>query len=179
MKLGLFAGTFDPIHQGHISFAKAAITEVGLDRVLFMPEPRPRGKTGVTGHKHRLRMVEMALTDEKQMDAYSHLVDQFTLDNTLPFIYEHFTNSELYILLGSDTFAHLLEWPELKRYANRLTFIVGRSSDSLQLRSAHSRLRVMPLYHPNKDYSSSDVRQGKTSAYLPLLKYIQEHNLYI
>ena len=60
-RIGIFAGTFDPVHKGHISFALQAIEAAGLDEVVFLPEPRPRHKQSVTDQSHRIAMINLAI----------------------------------------------------------------------------------------------------------------------
>ena len=60
-KVGIFSGTFDPVHAGHIAFALEAMESAGLDKVYFLPESMPRRKSGVTHYAHRLAMLELAL----------------------------------------------------------------------------------------------------------------------
>ena len=63
MKLGVLGGTFDPVHNGHLMIAEAALSQASLSEVLFIPAGRPRFKDeeSVTAAGHRLRMVELAI----------------------------------------------------------------------------------------------------------------------
>nr|HPK00665.1 adenylyltransferase/cytidyltransferase family protein [Candidatus Hydrogenedentota bacterium] len=71
-RIGVFGGTFDPIHEAHLRIAKAALQQARLDRVLFVVAAHPPHKSRRRLHasaEERLSMVEAALADEPQMEA--------------------------------------------------------------------------------------------------------------
>ena len=70
MRLAIFGGTFDPIHNAHLAIARIAADQFGLDRVLFVPAAAPPHKGGVThaAYHHRVRMVELACTADARFE---------------------------------------------------------------------------------------------------------------
>jgi cytidyltransferase-like protein len=60
-RIGIYSGTFDPVHAGHMAFALQAMQEAKLDRLYFLPERRPRYKQGVEHFAHRVAMLERAI----------------------------------------------------------------------------------------------------------------------
>ena len=70
MKVGLFGGTFDPIHNGHLWIAKKAYEEFSLDEVLFIPSGISYMKTGVSDVNHRVNMVKLAISDFPYFSLY-------------------------------------------------------------------------------------------------------------
>ena len=113
MKLGLFGGSFDPIHCGHILPVRQAQSELGLDRVIYLPTARPPHKPGrqfAPSHS-RYAMVELALLDEEGLEASSFELTPaepaYTIDTV-----EHFAEPgvDLHLLIGTDSLAELTEW---------------------------------------------------------------------
>ena len=115
MKTGLFGGTFDPIHFGHILPVKEARLELGLDRVIYLPTAIPPHKPdGQTAPPHaRWTMVELALLSEPGLVADPYELtpgrEAFTVDSV-----EHFQaempDDELFLIIGCDSFAELHTW---------------------------------------------------------------------
>jgi len=115
MKIGLFGGTFDPIHFGHILPVKEARTQLGLDRVIYLPTAIPPHKPGpqVAPPHARWTMVELALLAEPGLVADPFELtpqrEAFTVDSV-----EHFRSTlpdaDLYLLIGCDSFAELHTW---------------------------------------------------------------------
>lgn len=115
MRLGLFGGSFDPIHRGHVETVRAARSAAGLDEVLFLPTAVPPHKGGreLAPAWSRFAMVELALLDEPGLYASAH---ELTLDRaaytveSLEFFRENRPGAELVLLLGADSLANLHTW---------------------------------------------------------------------
>ena len=115
MKIGLFGGTFDPIHVGHILPVKQARTQLGLDLVIYLPTAIPPHKPGgqVAPPHARWTMVELALLSEPGLVADPFELtpqrEAFTVESA-----EHFRSTfpaaDLYLLIGCDSFAELHTW---------------------------------------------------------------------
>lgn len=124
MKLGLFGGSFDPIHCGHVAAARAALEQVDLDRVLFLPTADPPHKPPLTAPAwRRFAMVELALLDEEGLYTSSRELTPGRTAYTVETL-EHFRKqepeAELHLLVGSDSLAQLhtwKRWRELLRLA--------------------------------------------------------------
>lgn len=113
-RIGVLAGTFDPVHKGHISFALQAIQAASLDKVVFVPEPKPRHKPDVTHLSHRLKMLEIACSAYDKLEVYQLPSKQFTVANSLPKLRQAYPESELVFLMGADVLAHLSVWPNVR-----------------------------------------------------------------
>src|SRR3990167_415541 len=112
-KIGIFAGTFDPVHEGHIAFAYAAL-EQGLEKVMFLPEPRPRRKQGVRALEHRIAMVQLAVAKEPRFGVIVLEQARFTAEETLPVLRARFVGYKLVLLFGDDVVAHMAGWPHIE-----------------------------------------------------------------
>lgn len=128
--IGIFSGSFDPVHKGHISFAKAAAKQCNLETVVFMPEATPRNKPHATVLSERLTELEFALADTPftVLDAKS---DQFTVDETLTELEALYPDTHFTFLVGSDVALNLPNWRNIERLVKRFDFAIGmRAGDN-------------------------------------------------
>lgn len=188
-RIGIYSGTFDPIHNGHITFALAALETGGLDEVVFLPEARPRAKSTVTDIRHRTAMATNALAKYDRLSVTTLQSAQFTITDTLPELQRLFPDAELSFLIGSDIVGGLSQWNNLEQLAG-MQFIIGMRRDDTP--ETINDL-VMPALAPHgiatvfitdrsdatAHATSSAVRGGDTS-HLPaeLRQYIHLNNLY-
>ena len=199
MKIGLFGGSFDPIHRGHIEPVREARRTLGLDRVIYLPTARPPHKPGriLAPPLARYAMVELALLGEEGLYASPH---ELTLDRPAFTIetLEHFRGGmpgcELFLLIGGDSLAdlhHWVRWREIPRAA-RLAVLArpGWDLDAVALDPEVAALartdRVLLLEQPVVDVSSTRLRE-LLAADLPLppgavpdlvVRYLHKYALY-
>lgn len=126
LRIGLYAGAFDPVHSGHISFALQAIKTARLDQVIFLPERRPRYKPGVEHFAHRSAMLKTAIRPHRRM-AVAELVDkQFTVRRTLQHLRHQLPEeAQLVLMLGSDAAIQLPSWPHAAELLNECELLVA------------------------------------------------------
>lgn len=171
-KLGLFGGSFDPIHSGHLSTVAAARRELGLERVVFLPTARPPHKPGrVLAPAHRrYAMVELALLREEGLEASALELQPersaYTVE-TLETFRRQSPEAELYLIIGADSFADLhlwVRWQEILRLA-RLAVLARPGwegewhGDSTPAAAEALRLqRVDFVANPPIDISSTELR---------------------
>jgi nicotinate-nucleotide adenylyltransferase len=116
MRLGIFGGTFDPIHRGHLACAVAARDRFRMDRLLLLPAALPPHKQGehVTAFRHRLAMVALAARGIDRIAASSdealRVGPSFTVDTLARFRATLDPSDPLLFLLGSDSLAELHAW---------------------------------------------------------------------
>jgi nicotinate-nucleotide adenylyltransferase len=136
-KIGIYSGVFDPVHHGHISFAKKAMQELGLDKVYFMVEPKPWRKTKHSSARHRLNMMWLALRDHANMELLELKHDTFSVAETLPELEKKFKDAELHMLMGTDLFNSLHTWAGFEVLRSKVKFVVGQragqSSEGIQI----------------------------------------------
>ncbi len=124
-RIGIYAGTFDPVHAGHLDFALRAREQADLSRIYFLPEVSPRGKSQVTHFAHRSAMLKLATRPHSHCHVL-HLPDkQFTVAHTLPRLRLEFPHDHLVIMMGSDTYAGLAEWSLVDQLLTECGFIVA------------------------------------------------------
>jgi nicotinate-nucleotide adenylyltransferase len=119
-RIGIFGGTFDPIHFGHLRLAEEMAEAVGLEKVLFIPAGQPphRGAPR-TAAVHRLEMVRRAIAGNPRFEADAREVDSprpsYTVDTLTELRDELGLQRPLWLLLGADAFLGLTTWHEWRR----------------------------------------------------------------
>jgi nicotinate-nucleotide adenylyltransferase len=199
MKLGLFGGSFDPIHRGHIDPVQAARRELGLDRVLYLPTAVPPHKPDrVLAPAHaRYAMVEMALLDEEGLYASTFELTlgrpAYTVE-TLEHFRRTLPDTELVLIIGGDSYAeldHWVRWPEIPDLARlavltRPGWTLEESSLSPELAGLARSGKVCFLHQPPVDISSTRLRElfSKGAAPPPetvpesVVRYVHKYDLY-
>lgn len=185
-RVGIFSGTFDPVHRGHIAFALAALKQCNLDKVVLLPERSPRGKVGVSDFKHRLHMTRLAVRPHRKLNVLALDDPTFTVGVTLPQLQERYSGAQLVMLFGSDvvqTFG--FRWPSLETLLAQVEIAVstraGETEDAL--RSILDSFDVTPRAHfvhgPHAHVSATEVRKGDLQGIEPVVReYIQQNQLY-
>lgn len=125
-RIGIYSGVFDPIHNGHIAFAEAALVAANLDEVFLMVERTPRRKTNVTDYHHRLAMVRIVVKGRPKLRVLAIQQPVFTVEETLPRLQKAFPGAELSLLMGSDLFGFVDTWPGYRQLRANVSFIVGK-----------------------------------------------------
>ncbi len=129
MKIGLFGGSFDPVHLGHLLMAQAAREEIGLERMFFIPAAQSPFKA--EGHSApaaaRLQLLRLALAGETACEVDGLEIERggtsFTID-TLRVYAAKFPGAELFYLIGADNTAQLPKWREAAELARLAEFLV-------------------------------------------------------
>ena len=144
MRIGVFGGSFDPIHYGHIRPVRAARRRLGLERVLYLPTASPPHKPGrqFAPAWSRFAMVELALLGEEGMQASPLELTPggpaYTVDSLARLAREH-PDDELWLIVGDDSFAQLPTWKSWRRLTRlaRLAVLV-RPSEKRRLQEGWS-----------------------------------------
>jgi nicotinate-nucleotide adenylyltransferase len=196
-KIGIFAGTFDPIHEGHLAFGHAALA-LGLEKVLFLVEPRPRRKQGVHALEHRIAMAQLAVSDEERFGTIALKQARFTPHETIPILKELFVGYELVFLFGDDVIGymvdHIAAWPHIEDLASSASLVIAtRSEKQAELAAKLALLKKnhgLPFRYefvePNMETIGSSkirmsLRRGEEPSGLPSVvrEYVEENGLYL
>ena len=172
-KLGLFGGSFDPIHNGHLHIARAFADELALDSVIFLPAGDPYHKNATSASAaQRLAMVEAAIAGDSRFAASD--VDMvregatYSVD-TVQIFRQHFADATLWWLMGMDSLLQLHTWKSWRTFA-RLTHIAVAARSGQPLNHAPRELQdwlgealqngsLKILSAPLWDVSSSEIRR--------------------
>lgn len=132
-RIGIYAGTFDPVHAGHLGFALQALAAAKLDRVYFLPERQPRGKHHVEHFGHRVAMLRQATAPYPEFDVLETVDANFSVKRTLPYLQSRFADDELVFLFGSDILPKLHTWPQANQLLKNSELVIGlRQQDNRQ-----------------------------------------------
>ncbi len=129
MKLGLFGGSFDPVHLGHLLVAQAACEEVGLDRLYFIPAAQSPFKPGSepAPAAERARLLRLALAGQTRFEIDLQEVARGGVSYTIDTVRDYarrFPGAELFWLIGADHVPTLPKWREAGALAAAVRFIV-------------------------------------------------------
>lgn len=129
MRIGLYGGSFDPVHIGHLLVAQAAHEEMRLDRIFFIPAAQSPFKPHRTlSPDHiRLQMLRRALAGMCYCEVDPQELERGGISFTIDTVREYekrLTGAELFYLIGADHVAQLPKWREASELAQRLTFLV-------------------------------------------------------
>lgn len=124
-RIGIYAGTFDPVHAGHLTFALQSLAAAQLDRLYFLPERRPRGKQHVEHFGHRVAMITKAIAPHPQFGVLEMVDVSFSIQRTLPQLQQQFAGDELVFLFGSDVVPGLADWPRADKLLAAGELVIG------------------------------------------------------
>lgn len=129
-KIGLFGGTFDPVHIGHLAVGKAVVNQLDLNQLIYIPAPLPPHKQeiDITPFHHRLAMLEIAIAGG---DGFSvspieaeHQGPSYTID-TIAALRQRFKEEVFfYYVIGLDAFAEICTWKNYQQLLVEVTFVV-------------------------------------------------------
>lgn len=109
-KIGLYSGAFDPIHEGHVSFALAALDALDLRQVILLPERQPRAKAEVSSYEARLSLARAAVAEHPRLTVGALNSLQHTTETVMDELDELLTSSDVTFLVGSDVAKSLHTW---------------------------------------------------------------------
>ena len=168
-RIGIYSGTFNPIHTGHIGFALQAIDIAGLDEVYFLPERYRLKNNDVAHFGHRTAMIRQALKPHKNLHILELNDISFSVKRTWPGLLKRFSGDDLAFLVGSDVLQNLGTWPHVGNLLESVELIVGvRSGDAGKIQTGMEPLPVRPrrTFFINSyagDVSSTKVRAALRS----------------
>ncbi|MEE2777026.1 MAG: nicotinate (nicotinamide) nucleotide adenylyltransferase [Acidobacteriota bacterium] len=196
--MGIYGGTFDPVHRGHIDPVLAAVGQLGLAEAIYLPTARPPHKAGrpLAPARRRYEMVELAVAGEAHLRVSGFELREDGPAYTIETI-EHFRGADpkvdLHLLLGTDSFLELHIFRRWRDIVSAVTFaVLGRSAAPLEPSPgsaawvARTQGRVVEIDHPPVDVSSTEVRRYLSRGDRPptgwvpeaVVDYALKHQLY-
>lgn len=197
MRIGVFGGTFDPIHLGHLVVAEDASAALELDKVLFIPAGQPWFKSyrQITDSHHRLAMVRLAVESNPSFDVSDIEIRRsgpsYTVD-TLAELREQYKGAEFNVILGVDALREIDRWHQ-PRQLFEMASVVGMARPGATLDpsvlnaaipGASSRMQLVDS--TLIDISGTEIRQrvaaGRSIRYrvpAEVERYIRDNGLYL
>lgn len=181
-RVGVFGGTFDPVHAGHLAIALAALETLPLDRVVFVPARRSplKDREPAAAADDRLAMLRLATADEPRFSVSRLELDRDGPSYTVDTLEALSGEGRLFLILGADAAADLARWKRPERVRELATLVVAGRPGTAGLPSGAVRLDT-----PLMDISARELRakaaQARSLRYLvpdPVCRYIEERGLY-
>lgn len=185
MNIGIFGGTFDPPHVGHLMLVEQVRSQLNLDEVWFIPSNEPPHKHAARASvEERLQMVERAIKNNPSFRLNTIEVKRegksYTID-TIKSLKAAFPNDQFFFIIGADEVAYLPKWHRIDELAKLIQFVgVKRSGYSLETSYPVSIVNILGV-----DISSSAIRDrianGQSVKYLvpdAVEDFIKERNIY-
>ena len=198
MKIGIFGGTFDPVHLGHVSLAEDACEQAGLKEVIMVPariQPFKQDKHTASGHD-RLRMLALEAEGNDRITVSSYELDNEGVSYTyltLRAMQERHPDDELYFICGADSLLKIHTWMNADELLTSYSYIIGarpgykENEVQEQIQRLHETYGTNIILINNKqmDISSTEIRDrlaaGQSASDLispKVERYIKEHELY-
>lgn len=175
MKVGLYFGSFNPIHHGHLLIASYILEHAGLDQVWFVVSPQnPLKRSGMLLNEyHRLHLVRLAVEGEKHLKAsdieFKLPKPSFTVD-TLTYLGEKYPGEEFAVIMGSDSFQNLPKWKNYQWLVQHYPIYVYRRPGHEKLPEYPDAKAVRIMDAPMLPISSTEIRNkiksGQSIRYL-------------
>ena len=198
VRIGIFGGSFNPVHTGHLVMAQDAVDHFGLHRVIWVPAAQPPHKLTLAPAVDRVEMLRLALQEDARFEVSDEEVQRggvsYTVD-TVERLRERHAGAELYLIIGGDTLRELHTWKDIHRLLE-LCRIVTVARPGFSAESMDPDLLRLPGPWPRRllgdvitghlvEISASDIRQrigrGQSIRYLvpqAVERYIHARGLY-
>ena len=167
MRIGVFGGTFDPPHVGHLLVASDAREALKLDRLIFVPtgvQPFKADTPAVATGQDRLEMLRLAVADDANYVVDDAEINRkglsYTVD-TLEHLAERYKGAKLFLLLGQDALAGFPKWRNPERIREMATLAAMGRSDAPELPSGVAMKDVVPVSTRRVDVSSTEIRERR------------------
>ena len=198
MRVGIFGGTFDPIHLGHLAVARAIQSSLGLDNVVFVPAGQPwlKADTPVSRVKDRVQMLRLALARRRALELSTIEADRpgpsYTVDTMETLQRQLGSDADYFFLLGSDALMDIAKWKEPQRLIQLCQLVAFArpgfglpTMEALEVAVPGISMRVVFAEVPQVNIRATDIRrriaEGRCIQRLvprAVERYILEHGLY-
>jgi nicotinate-nucleotide adenylyltransferase len=171
MKLGIFGGSFDPVHLGHLLVAQAAMEEIGLDKIFFVPAAQSpfKSENKIAPTETRLKLLRLALAGKTNYEIDEQEIRRGGISYTIETLRDYakkIPSAKLFYLIGADNISKLSEWHEANELAKLAEFVAiprpGESATEFPKPFRGRILKGFPI-----EISSSQIR-SRVKAGLPI-----------
>src|SRR6185503_12202435 len=173
MNIGLYFGSFNPIHIGHLIIANHILNETELEKVwfIFSPQNPLKESKSLLNEYDRLHLVRLAVQDDiriKCSDIEFNLPKPSYTSNTLTFLSEKYPANKFSIIMGSDSYQNLDKWRNFETIINNYEIFVYKRKDH-EIKNVFSKKPVVldaPLIEISASQIRENIKAGKSIRYL-------------
>ncbi|MDU6031102.1 MAG: nicotinate-nucleotide adenylyltransferase [Peptoniphilus harei] len=196
-KYGIFGGSFNPIHYGHLMICEYIKEEMGLDKVIFIPTGNPPHKELELSAEDRYEMVRLAISPNPDFEISdietTRVKKSYTVD-TIRELKKIYKEEKLYFLIGLDSLFQLKTWMKIGDLSQEIEFVVALRPGYLDREEVNKEIDFLrenfgtkinliktPLYEISSTDLRDRIRVGKSLRYLipkKVLDYIEESGFY-
>lgn len=173
MKIGLYFGSFNPIHIGHLIIASYVLNETRLDKIWFIVSPQnPLKKSNSLLNEYdRLHLVRLATQDDPRLrvsDIEFHLPKPSYSIDTLVYLREKYSETEFSIIMGSDSFQNIHKWKNYESILNDYTIYVYERPGFKPAGTKHGTVQLLkaPLLEISATHIREQLKKRKSIRYL-------------
>lgn len=188
-RTGILGGSFDPVHNGHLRIAESFLNSGLIEKLLVIPAPTPPHKTALqVEFTHRMEMLKLAFQHQNSVeisDLEAHLPAPSYSIQTIQYLQDRNPENVYYLCLGEDSLIHFHSWHRYREIIQKVTLLIaerpGFDSSAVDQELLENSIFVD---HDPYELSSTEIRETKIGNIelsripKPVLKYINDHNLY-
>lgn len=181
MKIGLYFGSFNPVHVGHLIIANHLLNETDIKRIWFVVSPQNpfKKENSLLNEYHRLHLIQKATEDDiriKASDIEFNLPKPSYTVNTLAYLAEKYPENEFCIIMGSDSFQNLHKWKNNEVITNNYQLFVYRRPGFAIENKAGANIVIpdAPLLQISATQIRKYAREGKSLRYMVPDKVLEE-----
>lgn len=165
-KIGIYGGSFDPIHIGHLVIAQSFVEQCFLDKCYFVPAKVSPFKTNIPQYftdEERIKMIELSIANNSKFEIETYEINNpdvsYTI-NTINYFSQAFPGTELFLLIGSDQAIHFDKWKESSKIKEVTKIVVAKRYNlfGTSIKSLHYKDSFTILNNPLIGISSTIIR---------------------
>ncbi len=189
MKVGLFFGSFNPVHVGHLIIANYMVEHTDLDRIWMVVSPQNpfKERRTLANDYDRLHLLNLALEGHEKIESsnveFSMPKPSYTID-TLTYLKEHFPTKTFTLIMGGDNLASFHKWKNYEKIlVDHEIYVYKRSTHSDHQFVDHPQVHVheAPMLNISSSYIRRTIKEGKSIQYLvtdPVFEYLKDNPIY-
>ena len=180
MRIGIYVGSFNPVHVGHMHVVNYLLENDYVDKVLLLPTPSYWDKTNLADMNDRINMLKVYENDKVVVD---------TIHNNYPYTYQvlnslrsDYKDDDFYLIIGSDNIEKFNLWQHVDEILKNKVIIVRRDNTDIEKYTSKFNTNNFIILNNFKpiDISSTEIRNNINSKYIDkeVYEYIKENNIY-
>jgi len=192
MKIAIFGGTFDPVHNAHMIIAQYAKEQYDIDRLIFMPGGNPPHKKNVTDKKFRYEMTKLAIGDNFEISDFEVNREEYSYSLfTLQAFKKKYPQNDIYFIIGEDSLDDIQKWykPEEILKLCKLLVFPRKNYEELCKKIKNTKAALggeifaidAPIFGISSTQIRNRIKEGKRIEYMvppKVAEYIKENELY-